>query len=91
MSENHTHEHTHTHTHEHNHDHSHLVASSHEEAVALLRYMLNHNQHHADELHELAHCFEDEIADLVHDAVDSLQDSNNFMEQALALLDNSTK
>ncbi len=91
MSDNHTHEHTHTHTHTHthSHDHHHPVASSHEEAVALLRYMLDHNQHHADELHELAHCFEDEIADLVHDAVDRLQESNTYIEQALSLIDNS--
>ncbi len=59
--------------------------------MALLRYMLSHNQHHADELHELAHCFEDEIADFVHDAVDKLQESNICMEQALALLDNSSE
>ena len=91
MSDNHTHEHIHTHSHDHSHNHSHPVASSMEEAVALLRYMLDHNQHHADELHELGHCFEDEIADLVHDAVDSLQDSNTYLEQALSLLDNSDK
>jgi len=99
MAENHTHEHVHTHadgtTHSHSHDgehaHSHAVASSPEEALAMLRYMLSHNQHHAAELHDLAHCFEDEIADLVHDAVDRLSESNDLMEQALALLDNEIK
>ena len=95
MSDIHTHEHSHTnaheHSHTHSHDHSHPVASSHEEAVALLRYMLDHNQHHANELHELAHCFEDEIADFVHDAVDRLQESNSYVEQALSLLANSAE
>ena len=95
MSHEHTHEHSHIHEHEHPHEyeythaHTHSVASSPEEAEALLKYMLDHNQHHAEELHDLAHCFEAEIADLVHDAVDKLQESNDLMEQALALLSNA--
>ena len=92
MSHEHTHEHSHIHEHGHEHGHTHThthsVASSPEEAEALLKYMLDHNQHHAEELHDLAHCFEAEIADLVHDAVDKLQESNDLMEQALALLSN---
>ena len=87
-SHEHEHNHTHSHEHEHDHGHSHSVASSPEEAQALLKYMLDHNQHHAEELHDLAHCFEAEIADLVHDAVDKLEESNDLMEQALALLNN---
>lgn len=86
MSDNHTH--THTHADGTTHSHSHAIASSPEEARAMLEYMLSHNKHHAEELHELGHCFEAEIADLVHDAVDRLQESNDLMEQALALLDN---
>lgn len=80
------HEHNHDH---HGHTHTHQVASSPEEAEALLRYMLDHNKHHAEELHELSHCFEDEISDLVHDAVDTLMNSNNYLEQALSLINNS--
>ena len=68
--------------------HSHPVASSPEEALALLKYMLDHNRHHAEELHELAHCFDDVIADLIHDASDRLEDSNSLLEQALSLLEN---
>ena len=52
------HSHTHTHadgtTHTHAHTHSHSAASSPEEALALLKYMLDHNKHHAEELHDLA-------------------------------------
>lgn len=96
MSDQHMHGHSHvhddgtvhTHTHADGTTHSHEIASSPEEAVAMLRYMLSHNQHHAEELHELGHCFEAEIADLVHDAVDRLKESNDLMEQALALLEN---
>ena len=81
-------EHTHTHADGTTHSHSHELVSSSEEALAMLRYMLSHNTHHAEELHELAHYFEDEIADLVHDAVDRLQESNDYIEQALALIEN---
>lgn len=70
------------------HSHAHAVASSPEEALALLRYMLDHNRHHAEELHDLAHCFDEVTADLIHDAVDRLEDSNAMLEQALSLLVN---
>lgn len=89
----HIHEHTHdgyTHSHEHSHDgHSHThehVAASKEEAFALLTYMLGHNQHHAEELHDLAHNFEGEAAELLHDAVADLQTSNEKLAKALELL-----
>lgn len=88
MSNSHTHEHSHVHSDGTVHAHSHGIASSPEEALAMLRYMLSHNQHHAEELHELGHCFEAEIADFIHDAVDRLNESNCLMEQALALLEN---
>ena len=91
----HTHEHTHTHTHAdgtthtHAHTHSHAAASSPEEALALLNYMLDHNRHHAEELHDLAHCFDDVAGDLIHDAVDKLGESNDLIEQALSLIKNA--
>ena len=75
------------HEHHHEHEHTHGQAHSPEETFALLTYMLGHNRHHADELHELAHGVEDEAArDLIHEAVDALQESNVRLEEALALL-----
>ena len=74
-------EHTHDHDHEHDHEHH-----SPEEALALLTYMLGHNRHHAQELHELAHSVDGEAAALLHEAVDELGRSNDTLEQALALL-----
>ena len=84
-----THTHTHadgtelTHTHTHadgtTHTHSHAAASSPEEALALLKYMLDHNRHHAEELHELAHNY---------DAVEEMNEANDLIEQALTLLKN---
>ena len=91
----HSHEHGgHTHEHVHadgtTHSHSHAAASSPEEALALLTYMLSHNRHHAEELHDLAHCFDDVAEDLIHQAVDKLGESNDLIEQALSLIKNST-
>jgi hypothetical protein len=87
------HSHTHTHadgtTHTHAHTHSHGAASSPEEALALLKYMLDHNRHHAEELHDLAHSFDDVAGDLIHDAVDKLGESNDLIEQALSLIINA--
>ena len=93
MSEKHTHEHC-GHCHEHTHadgtvhSHSHATASSPEEALALLKYMLDHNRHHAEELHDLAHSFDEVTADLLHEAVDKLGESNDLLEQALSLISN---
>lgn len=77
------------HEHGHGHTHTHATASSPEEALALLKYMLDHNRHHAEELHDLAHSFDDVTADLIHDAVDKLGESNDLIEQALSLITNA--
>lgn len=86
------HEHEHVHTHAdgttHSHSHSHAAASSPEEALALLTYMLSHNRHHAEELHDLSHMFDSVEGDLLHDAVDKLNESNDLLEQALSLIKN---
>ena len=87
------HSHTHTHAdgtvHSHSHTHSQATASSPEEALALLKYMLDHNRHHAEELHDLGHAFDDVAGDLIHDAVDKLGESNDLIEQALSLIMNA--
>ena len=83
----HNHEHTHadgtTRTHSHDHDHQH---HSPEEALALLSYMVQHNRHHAEELHELAHSLEDEPAQLLHDAILDFNLGNEKLDEALKLL-----
>lgn len=64
----HTHEHTHadgtTHTHEHSHTHTHDHEHSHDAAPdksgILLKYMIDHNAHHAEELLDLAKTLESE-------------------------------
>ena len=88
------HEHTHSHVHTHSHadgethTHSHAATASPEEALALLTYMLSHNRHHAEELHDLAHSFDEVAGDLIHEAVDKLMESNDLIEQALSLVRN---
>ena len=92
---NHEHQHTHadgtTHTHPHTHDHEHCHEHSHdhhspEEALALLAYMVQHNRHHAEELHELAHIMDDEVAQLIHDAILDFNLGNEKLDEALKLL-----
>ena len=77
-------EHHHDHDHDHPHDHGHTGL---EERVAMLTYMLGHNQHHAQELHELAHDLGDsEAAQLIHDAVVDCEVGNTKLAEALAVL-----
>lgn len=76
--------HTHSHTHGGEHQHSHESGSgSKEEALALLQYMVDHNRHHAEELHELAHHFDAETAGLIHEALKDLNAGNDKLSEAL--------
>ena len=76
-------EHTHDH---HDHDHHHHDHTSPEETLALLTYMLGHNRHHAQELHDLAHSADGEAARLLHEAVADYEQGNDKLERALSLL-----
>lgn len=72
--------------HDHGHEHTHEAVSS-AEALAVLSYMLDHNRHHADELHDIAHSAEPaEAAALLHDAVTLFNQANDKLEQALQLM-----
>ena len=77
--------HTHEHEHTHEHGHTHEVHSP-EETVALLTYMVGHNQHHSEELHELAHSVEGEAQQLLHEAVVELTLGNEKLAEALRIL-----
>ncbi len=98
--EHHTHTHTHAdgsvhahdHVHEHGceHDHNHIHAqgkSEQEEAKALLNYMLEHNEHHAEELISLSDRLreldmESSASDL-DKAVSFYKKGNEMLEKAL--------
>lgn len=75
----------HEHPHEHDHVHAHKAHSP-EEALALLSYMADHNKHHAEELHELAHDMDDASAALIHEAVELFNVGNEKLEKALHML-----
>ncbi len=86
MSDNHSH--THSHSHEgHSHAHSH---QSPEESVALLTYMIDHNKHHGEDLHEVYHALESAgktaAAEALHKAMHLYEDANAELEEALKLL-----
>ena len=82
--------HDHPHGHEHQHEHpGNGGMNTDKQTLALLKYMLEHNRHHAEELHDLAHCFDEVAEDLIHQAVDKLGESNDLIEQALCLIRNS--
>lgn len=73
----------HEHTHDHNHPHAHTSA---EESLALLTYMLGHNRHHAEELHDLAHNLDGEASQLIHDAIIDFELGNEKLAEALNIL-----
>lgn len=82
----HSHGHSHEHTHEHAHGHETVQAGSPEETLALLDYMLSHNEHHTEELHELAHQVPADAAQLLHGAVSDYEQGNAKLAEALKLL-----
>ena len=67
------------------HEFDHEIHSP-EETLALLKYMVSHNRHHAEELHELGHCTSGDAARLIHEAVEQLNASTEKLEEAVALL-----
>lgn len=75
----------------HTHTHEHITAfESAEQAVKVLDYMLDHNIHHAEEVHEICHKLEfsgeAEAAEYLDKAVDAFRDGNELMEKALRVL-----
>ena len=71
-------------------EHAHAHAADPAENKALLTYMLDHNAHHAQELHTLAHGYETihkEAAALLHEAVAELNAGNQKIAEALKLLE----
>jgi len=56
------------------------------EAAALLKYMIDHNKHHADELYDVANMLDGEAKELVHGAVIQYEQANGKLEQAYAKL-----
>lgn len=73
------------HNHEHNHGSSGDMDA--EKAAALLKYNLEHNLHHAEELHDLAHQMErlglEDAARKVIDAYEAYKVGNKALQAAV--------
>lgn len=72
--------------HTHPHNDGPVTCYTREEGLSLLKYLTDHNRHHAEELHELAHQLGGEAEALIHEACVDYQVGNEKLEQALALL-----
>lgn len=98
-SHEHTHEHSHDHSHEHSHDHEHQhTHHSHaaelksnadtNQVISLLKYMLQHNEHHTQELLSLAQKMESsglqESASLIKQSVICYEEGNAKLSDALS-------
>lgn len=84
--------HDHPHGHEHQHEHpGNGGMNTDQQTLALLKYMLEHNRHHAEELHDLAHQLNGQgkgaAADRIHEAIHSFNEGNDLLEQALTAIE----
>lgn len=94
MGDHHEHCHEHDHgedaQHPHTHTHANAKAQSPEETIAMLRYMIDHNRHHGEDMHEIFHALADsgktEAAELVHQAMHLSEDANGKLEDAMKKL-----
>ena len=84
------HEHHEHHDHGHyDHDHHHEMSciDSPEKLKALMQHMHEHNVHHTEELHDVAHALEHqgkpELSERVHHAMDQYEKGNEILEEVL--------
>lgn len=74
----------------HHHHHHEAASATREEAVALLGYMVAHNEHHAEELSELAQNMRNlglaDAADEIEGSVEDFKEGNLKLRAAFALL-----
>ena len=77
------------HSHEHHHDHTHHHESK-DENLAVLTYMLQHNEHHATELAEMAEKLEKEgfsdTAAEIREGVENFHKANAHLKKAVEAL-----
>jgi hypothetical protein len=78
------------HEHEHGHGHSHEHLEDPAKIEALLAYMLDHNQHHGEEIdglaHSLHHAGNGEAAKLLEEGVKDFEKGNEKLAKALELI-----
>ena len=77
--------HTHDHGHEHHHDHGDMPSA--ERTKALLNYMIDHNEHHAEELAELVDSLEGAARKRLLEAIGSFEAGNVQLREVLELME----
>lgn len=82
----HEHEHHHEHEHEHEHSHDHGDVSPAERVEALLGYMIEHNEHHAEEMAELVDSLEGTARKRLLTAIGSFEAANVQLREVLELI-----
>ena len=91
----HAHGDDHSHCHEHSHDCSSCGGDCSKETVALLTYMLQHNEHHAAELEQMAENLKklgmDDAAKQISEGVSEFQKGNMRLSLALTLVKEQLK
>ena len=70
-----------------NNEHGHTHGTVKEETRALLNYMADHNEHHAEELREIADSLSSDAAKAVREAVELLKQSTEKLRQAIGRLE----
>jgi ABC-type Zn2+ transport system substrate-binding protein/surface adhesin len=101
----HSHEHEHTHSHEHTHEHAHSHKHERDQSggepglnakeLALLKYMLEHNDAHANELRgvgdRLARAGLEAASERVREAVRGFERGNDLLREAIELCETREK
>lgn len=84
----HEHEHTYTHSHPHEHEHAHGgdIPPA-ERAKALLGYMIDHNEHHTEELAELVDLLQGDARKRLLSAIGGFEAANVELREVLELLE----
>ena len=77
--------HTHDHGHEHPHDHGDIPPA--ERTRALLAYMIEHNEHHAEELAELVDSLDGAARKRLLEAIGSFEVANVQLREVLELVE----
>ena len=77
--------HTHDHGHEHHHDQGDISPA--ERTRALLAYMIDHSEHHAEELAELVDSLEDPARKRLLEAIGSFEVANVQLREVLELME----
>ena len=77
--------HTHDHGHEHPHDHGDIPPA--ERTRALLAYMIEHNEHHTEDLAELVDSLEGAARKRLLEAIGSFEVANVQLREVLELVE----